>query len=229
MKYVCLRTLEQYENLKEYFLVELPKVDSFRRNILPTDRYRYIKDSLNDKMTEGYIAFAAFISQEFESFSIPFQSSEPMTQLLYPEMCKFLIGLLQKFIRKKIISADDSENVSIDVTKKENHKKLQLIEIGTKPQLLLTDSAFFTDEKSTSFRPSCLSFYVTAVNYLQELLPSNVLTLKYAQYFHSQKRNKVGATSTVSNLALKFTRVVGNKRNMFSRLMVKIHQKQCVT
>ena len=123
MKYVCLRTLEQYENLKEYFLVELPKVDSFRRNILPTDRYRYIKDSLNDKMTEGYIAFAAFISQEFESFSIPFQSSEPMTQLLYPEMCKFLICLLQKFIRKKIISADDSENVSIDVTKKENHKK----------------------------------------------------------------------------------------------------------
>ena len=211
MKYVCLRTLEQYENLKEYFLVELPKVDSFRRNILPTDRYRYIKDSLNDKMTEGYIAFAAFISQEFESFSIPFQSSEPMTQLLYPEMCKFLIGLLQKFIRKKIISADDSENVSIDVTKKENHKKLQLIEIGTKPQLLLTDSAFFADEKSTSFRASCLSFYVTAVNYLQEHLPFNVLTLKYAQYFHPQKRNNVGATSAVSNLALKFTRVVGNK------------------
>ena len=113
--------------------------------------------------------------------------------------------------------------------RKKTTKKLQLIEIGTKPQLLLTDSAFFTDEKSTSFRPSCLSFYVTAVNYLQELLPSNVLTLKYAQYFHSQKRNKVGATSTVSNLALKFTRVVGNKRNMFSRLMVKIHQKQCVT
>ena len=172
-----------------------------------------IRDSLNDKTTEGYIAFAAFVSQEFELLLIPFQSSEPMIHLLFPEMCKFLTGLLQKFIRKKILSADDSENVSIDVTKKENHKKLQLIEIGTKPQLLLTDSAFFTDEKSTSFRPSCLSFYVNAVNYLQELLPSNVLTLKYAQYFHSQKRNKVGATSAVSNLALKFTRVVGNKRN----------------
>ena len=124
MKYVCLRTLEQYENLKEYFLVKLPKEDSFRRNILPTDRYRYIRDSLNDKTTEGYIAFAAFVSQEFESFLIPFQSSEPMIHLLYPEMCKFLTGLLQKFIRKKILSADDSENVSIDVMKKEYHKKL---------------------------------------------------------------------------------------------------------
>ena len=157
--------------------------------------------------------FAAFVSQEFESLLIPFQSSEPMIHLLYPEMCKFLTGLFQKFIGKKIISADDSENVSIDVTKKGNHKKLHLIEIGTKPRLLLTDSAFFTDEKSTSFRASCLSFYVTTVNYLQEHLPFNVLTLKYAQYFHPQKRNNVGATSAVSNLALKFTRVVGNKRN----------------
>ena len=95
--------------------------------------------------------------------------------------------------------------------RKKTTKKLQLIEIGTKPQLLLTDSAFFTDEKSTSFRASCLSFYVTAVNYLQEHLPFNVLTLKYAQYFHPQKRNNVGATSAASNLALKFTRVVGNK------------------
>ena len=213
MKYVCLRILEQFKNLKEYFLVKLPKEDSFRRNILPTDWYRYIRNSLNDKTTEVYIAFAAFVSQEFELLLISFQSSEPMIHLLFPAMCKFLTGLLQKLIRKKILSADDSENVSIDVTKKENHKKFQLIEIGTKPQLLLTDSSFFTDEKSTNFRPSCLSFYVTASNYLQEHLPSNVLTLKYAQYFHSQKRNKVGATSAVSNLALKFTRVVGNKRN----------------
>ena len=82
-----------------------------------------IRDSLNDKTTEGYIAFAAFVSQEFELLLIPFQSSEPMIHLLFPEMCKFLTGLLQKFIRKKILSADDSENVSIDVTKKENHKK----------------------------------------------------------------------------------------------------------
>ena len=87
-----------------------------------------------------YIVFAAFVSQEFESLLIPFQSSEPMIHLLYPEMCKFLTGLLQKFIRKKILFANDSENVSIDVTKKENNKKFQLIEIRTKTRLLLTDS-----------------------------------------------------------------------------------------
>ena len=63
-----------------------------------------------------------------------------MIHLLYPEMCKFLTGLLQKFIRKKILFANDSENVSIDVTKKENNKKFQLIEIRTKTWLLLTDS-----------------------------------------------------------------------------------------
>ena len=63
-----------------------------------------------------------------------------MIHLLYPEMWKFLTGLLQKFIRKKILFANDSENVSIDVTKKENNKKFQLIDIGTKTRLLLTDS-----------------------------------------------------------------------------------------
>ena len=36
--------------------------------------------------------------------------------------------------------------------------------------------------------------------------------LKYVQYFHPQKRNN-GATSAVSNLALKFTRIIGNKLN----------------
>ena len=107
---------------------------------LPADRFRYIRDSLNGKTTMEYIVFAAFVSQEFESLLIPFQSSEPMIHLLYPEMCKFLTGLLQKLIWKKILSADDSQNVSIDVTKKEHHKKRQLIEFCTKPRLLLTDS-----------------------------------------------------------------------------------------
>ena len=107
---------------------------------MPADRFRYIRDSLNGKTTMEYIVFAAFVSQEFESLLIPFQSSEPMIHLLYPEMCKFLTGLLQKLIWKKILSADDSQNVSIDVTKKEHHKKRQLIEFCTKPRLLLTDS-----------------------------------------------------------------------------------------
>ena len=44
MKYVALRCLEQWSNLREYFLNCLPKQKSFRSEISRTQRYVRIKD-----------------------------------------------------------------------------------------------------------------------------------------------------------------------------------------
>ena len=63
---------------------------------------------------EAYIAFCAFL--------VPFQTSEPMIHLLHPALCNLLYTLQRKFIRKKKLSSDLSENIYIDVNNKKNVK-----------------------------------------------------------------------------------------------------------
>ena len=115
MKYVAVRILEQYDNIKEYFLKFLPKEKNFKYNIKHTERYKRIENALKDPLTEGYIAFCAFSAGDFESFLLPFQINEPKIHLLYPAMCKLISNLMNKFIRKRFLSVIYPDNKSIDV------------------------------------------------------------------------------------------------------------------
>ena len=217
MKYVALRCLEQWTNLKEYFLNFLPKQNNFKSEISKTHRYIRIKKALSEHLIEAYISFCAFTAHAFESFLLPLQTGEPMIHQLYPSMCKLLNDLLSKFVKKKKLSPDLSLNVQIDVSKRENLKPLNLIDIGTKAKLLFSDSTFFPDEKQTEFRQDCLKFYVTAVQHLQKKLPLDVPFIKQAQYLHPEKRHLPGATSAISNLALSICSVHKNcLQNVFT-------------
>ena len=42
IKYVAVRVLDQYPNIKEYFLKFLPKQNTFRSTVEKTDRYKRI-------------------------------------------------------------------------------------------------------------------------------------------------------------------------------------------
>ena len=46
-----------------------------------------------------------------------------------------------------------------------------------------------------------MTFYVTAVQYLQNNLPFEVNLLKHARYIHPEKRNAPAASNAISNLA----------------------------
>ena len=59
MKKVAVRVLEQYPNLKKYFLEFLPRAKGFRK-LSKTDRYKRIAKALNDPLSEFYVAFCAF-------------------------------------------------------------------------------------------------------------------------------------------------------------------------
>ena len=64
MKYVCIRLLEQLPNLKEYFLTFLPKTKGFRE-LKKTERYIRISAILKNDMTEVYLSFCVFCTEEF--------------------------------------------------------------------------------------------------------------------------------------------------------------------
>ena len=107
-----------------------------------------------------------------------------MIHQLFPSMCKLLNDIQPKSIKKKKMSSDLEFNIYIDISKKENLKPLNLVDIGTKAKLMCTNSTFFPDEKQTKFRKDCLKFYVAAVQHLQSELYKAIPLIKHAQFLH---------------------------------------------
>ena len=208
MKFVAVRVVEQWVNLTEYFLKFLPKQKGFRQ-VEKTERYQRIRDSLQEDVTLAYVAFTAFVSSDFETFLLPFQSSKPMIHVLYTEMERLLGSLLNKFIKSKYIKEPPVLGLhTLGVTKEKYHKPLTMIDVGTKVKCMLAKSGLLTSETQQKLREDCLSFYVNSVSYLQKELPFDNTFLKHAQYLHPEKRCDPSSLSGVSNLALSMTRVL---------------------
>ena len=122
MKSDAVRILQQWKNLKEYFLKFLLKQSNFKSTVITIDRYKRISVALQNPLTKAYISFCAFSASDFEDFLLPFQSDEPKIHLLYPSMCKLASNLSAKFIRKRMLSGVESKNLLVDIYLKENRK-----------------------------------------------------------------------------------------------------------
>ena len=120
INYVLVCALEQWKNLK-YFLKFLPKYKTLKQRIVPTDRYKRIKTTLESALTEFSIAFCAFTIQDLEAFVVPFQNNASMIYILHPAMCETVSHIMSKFIMKKVLSTNYAENLLIGVTKDTNH------------------------------------------------------------------------------------------------------------
>ena len=146
IKLGCVRVLEQWDNLCEYFVTFLPTQRNFKREILPTMQCKRIKAALENTTTQGYISFCSYVAQDFENFLQTFQVNEPMIHMLYPEICKLLTNLMSKFVRKNILFQSAHENICIDVLKVENHKSKKNVVIGVKARPFLGDPSLVSSE-----------------------------------------------------------------------------------
>ena len=54
---------------------------NFKREILSTIRHKRIAEKLKSTLTPAYLAFVAFMSQDFENFRLTFQRKEPMVHI----------------------------------------------------------------------------------------------------------------------------------------------------
>ena len=211
MKYVALRTVEQWANLQEYFMKFLPKQNGFTK-LSQSVRYQRIAAALKDNSTVAYISFCAYVSQYFEAFLLPFQGEEPMIHLLYPEMINLFTKLMRKFIKKKRVDEPTAAGLhTLNVSLEKNQRPVNAIDIGTKAKVLFADVNFLPSEQQSDFRKDCMNFYVTSVTYLQQQLPFDNLMIKHAQYLHPIKRNDPESRSAISNLALKIADSLKNR------------------
>lgn len=99
LKVSLIRIVEQWTDLKHYFLIFLPKEKSFAHDIANTERYKYIRSVLCDKFSLVYIAFAISVAETLDFFLIKFQSSEPKIHLLYVEFGRLMYELMLNFVK----------------------------------------------------------------------------------------------------------------------------------
>ena len=186
MKYLGVRCLEQCPNLKEYYLKFLPKQKNFKREIENTARYTYMDTCFEDPTVETYVAFVAFITQNFESFLFPFQSKDPMIHLLYPAIPS-PYGLQRKFFRRAKLSSEDlGGNIRINVKSEKNVKPIRMIDMGTKAKAMFAQN-MVSDEGQEKFRKGCLKLFQVSVSYLQQKLHFDVNFLRNTQFLNPVK------------------------------------------
>ena len=105
-----MRIIEQYENLREYFLKARPTLPGFKgkNGVNQTERYQRIKNVLTSKTALAYMSFMlhgpcslSFIVhyQDFNKFVVALQSTEPIIQLLYTKYVKLVKDLLSRFVK----------------------------------------------------------------------------------------------------------------------------------
>ena len=93
--------IEQYENLKEYFLKILNMLPGLNRKneVNQTERYQKIKNVLTSKTALAYISFIVHLCQDFKESVVPWQSKETKIHVLYTKCVKFVKDLLSRFMK----------------------------------------------------------------------------------------------------------------------------------
>ena len=98
---VLVRIIEQYENLKEYFLKTIPTLPGFKgeSGVNQTERYRRIKNVLASKTALVYMSFIVHVCQDFKEFVVPLQSTESKIHVLYTKCVKLVKDQLSRFVK----------------------------------------------------------------------------------------------------------------------------------
>lgn len=129
LKLVGVRVLEQLLNLKEYFVKLLTR--PFLNGFKSSNMYDRVVKHLPSPLTEPYIAWMVFVSQDCEKFLRVFQYDQPIIHMLWPKMIKLIGSLMSRFLSKRQLLSEGApkkseEILNIDVCNKSNCKSLLL-------------------------------------------------------------------------------------------------------
>ena len=123
---VLFRIIEQFDNLKEYFLVKLPTLPGYKdkNGIRESERYQKIKNALTNPATKVYMSFVINVAHNFKEFVMPLQSAEPKIHIFHNKCTKLITDIALRFIDKYnskgiLLNTDELPKV---IKYKENHK-----------------------------------------------------------------------------------------------------------
>ena len=107
---VLVRILEQFDNLKVYFLEKLPQQEDFNRSkgLGKSERYMRIKKALTDKKVPAILAAVVYIGNIFQNFIVPLQTKSPMIPVLWSKFKTLISSSLGCFISDSVCKKDGS-------------------------------------------------------------------------------------------------------------------------
>ena len=116
-----MKIIEQYKNLKEYFLKTLPTLPGFKgkNGVSQTELYQRLENVLTSETALTCKSFIVHVCQDFKEFVVPLQSTEPKIHVLYTKCVKLVKDLLSRFVK------NDSFMKQTAITKGRNNSNHQ--------------------------------------------------------------------------------------------------------
>lgn len=230
LKKVLQRIIDQWDNLKEYFLNFLPTTTGFKRHVETTQRYQSIRKCLTSKTSLLYMSFAVYVGEMMDNFLVLFQSAEPLIHVLYPAIGDLFFKIMTNFIKQpklmdsgKNAMKDAQQLSAVDVRDKHNLKSLHDMDFGHKAsyQIGLIESDTNLDIVKTEFK-MC---YQALMEYLTVKLPHKYSLIMDLQYLHRKKRFDKNAVSSIRRVAEKMFTVL-QRSNLFGLTDIARYNKR---
>ena len=205
---VCVRLLEQIDNIQTYFLTHLPQQKGFnyKDGVGNSERYKRIKQGLNNSYLKSILAFVVYFCNIFKPFVLLFQSKTPLIHILHGRMKQLLTDIISKFLSTKYLSAflrsrdgllniEELENLDIENESHYNAKR----DIGCKAKEFLEEKDSLERKRFTE--GILTKVYVATAKYLIANLPLTNQILIDVKYLHPNMIGKSGASNSIQRLA----------------------------
>ena len=91
-----------------------------------------------------------------------FQSDKPLTPFLSSEVCNIIGSLMQRFVKKDVLSEDSTADklVKLDVTDKSIHVNYKKVDIDFLTEKAVKDSVGVSEKQVLEFRLQCKTFVI---------------------------------------------------------------------
>ena len=211
---ILVRIMEQFANIKTYFLTELPKTQAFKgkKGVGNTKRYQRIAECLKDPSLMCFMGFVVFISQDFKKFLVPLQTSAPMIHVLHAMQVKLVHSLMSKFIDSQFITDAASKKtlgasklIEVDVSDKRKH--LAKVQVGAKATSEMKSLDELEKKKAIA---SMITFLEECTQYLLTNLPFADKVIKNAKCLHPENRHSKSSLNSISYLAQVVVKALGD-------------------
>lgn len=206
IRQVLKRIIEQWDNLVEYFIKQLPREKQFEKEVGSTARYKYIAELLKKPdITKMYLMFTLNIAEDLQVFLTKFQADEPLVHVLYPAYGDLLFTLMNKFVKHQALYCDnnklkDAKDLGkVNLKDKSNIKHQIEVDVSAGVQKILNKIEKTVDvfQIRNEFR-NCM---IAIVDYLQHRLPLDNIILHDLQYLHPQLKYHENSTGSICRLS----------------------------
>lgn len=202
---VCQRLFEQYPAMSVYFLKTLPK--GHNKAVCTGDRYKRIKDAMEDESTIVYLQFVSFLASSLSDFVKLFQTSEPLVHILYDKLNELVRTVMLKFLKAELIQdKEGAELVCVKCAEGVNWLPLKEMDIGMGTRLAV--SKVKNDSKRTELRRAFRHCFTLIATYMQTTLPLTNAVLRDLSCLQPKKNRKVDkGKAAISRLCLHMKKV----------------------